>query len=84
MNTISPASPVYTHVDASRSAAEGLRESLVRFERNVAEVASASSSDRFPVGKLVEQLELVQSVRANARSLQSSNQIIGTILDIKV
>ena len=71
--------------DASRSAVEGIREQLHRLDRNVAEVASAESSDAFARERaLVEQHEIVRAVRANARSLEAANQALGTIIDIKV
>ncbi len=57
---------------ANNSAAEGIRTQEQRFERNVAEVArnestqtrDSSSQDR----ALIEQGEIVQAVKANARS----------------
>ena len=59
-----------------------------RLDQNVAEVAKGEGSDSFATGSrdraLVEQQEIVQAVRANARSLQASNQALGTIIDIKV
>ena len=78
----------YAIPDASRSAAEGIREQLTRLDQNVAEVARGESGDTFAPGSreraLVEQKEIVLAVRANARSLEAANSAIGTILDIKV
>ena len=88
MNVTAPANSPYAIPDASRSAAEGIREQLTRLDQNVAEVAKGESSDSFAAGSreraLVEQKEIVLAVRANARSLEAASQAIGTILDIKV
>jgi hypothetical protein len=88
MNITGPGQPQYTTPDASGSALEGIREQLTRLDQNVAEVAHGESSDSLASGShdraLVEQGEIVRAVRANARSLEASNQVIGTILDIKV
>jgi len=88
MNITGPNQPQYTTPDASNSAAEGIREQLTRLDQNVTEVAQGESSDSLASGSrdraLVEQAEIVHAVRANARSLEASNQVIGTILDIKV
>ena len=73
---------------ANNSAAEGIRTQEQRFERNVAEVArnestqtrDSSSQDR----ALIEQGEIVQAVKANARSLEAASQRIGTLVDIEV
>jgi hypothetical protein len=85
-----PSAPNTTTIlpSADNSAAQGIRTQEQRFERNVAEVArnedtqtrDSSSQDR----ALVEQGEIVQAVRANARSLEAANQRIGTLVDIKV
>ena len=88
MNISSLAKPLYPIPDASRTAAEGIKEQVKRLQRNAAEVASAESDNSFSPGSrnyaLVEQHEIVRAVRANARSLEAVNQAIGTILDIKV
>ena len=88
MNITAPVNSPYAIPDASRSAAEGIRDQLTRLDQNVAEVARGESSDTFAPGSreraLVEQKEIVLAVRANARSLEAANQAIGTILDIKV
>lgn len=85
---ISSAKPLYAIPDASRSAVEGIREQLGRLDQNVAEVARNQSSEGFAPGSrdraLVEQQEIVRAVRANARSLEAVNQVLGTIIDIKV
>jgi hypothetical protein len=88
MNVTSPAKPQYAIADASQSAEAGIREQLTRLDRNVAEVARGEGSDTFATGSndraLVEQNEIVHAVRANARSLEAANQVLGTIIDIKV
>jgi hypothetical protein len=88
MNINSPANSPYAIPEASRSAVEGIREQLTRLDQNVAEVASSEGSDSFAPGSreraLVEQQEIVQAVRANARSLEVANKTLGTIIDIKV
>ena len=88
MNISLPAKPLYPVPDAGRSAADGIREAMRRFERNVAEVARGEDSQSQAPGSrdyaLVEQQEIVRAVRANAKSLQTANQTLGTILDIKV
>jgi hypothetical protein len=88
MNITGPGQPQYTTSDANSSAVEGIREQLTRLDQNVNEVAQGESSDSLASGSrdraLVEQAEIVRAVRANARSLEASNQVIGTLLDIKV
>ena len=88
MNVTDSARPQTTIPDANRSAIEGIREQLERLDQNVARVAQDESSDAFAPGSrdraLVEQGEIVRAVRANARSLEASNQALGTIIDIKV
>ena len=86
MNMSDPAQ--YQTIEASTSTAAGIGDQLTRFEQNVAEVARGESSDSLDSGArdraLAAQSETVRAVRANARSLEASNQAIGTILDIKV
>ena len=88
MNITGPAQSQYQTTDASGSAAAGIREQLKDLEQNVAEVAQGESNGSLDSGSrdraLVEQGEIVRAVLANARSLEASNQVIGTILDIKV
>lgn len=88
MNITGPSQPQYTTPDTSGNAVEGIREQLTRLDQNVAEIAQGESSDSLASGSrdraIVEQGEIVRAVRANARSLEASNQVIGTILDIKV
>jgi len=88
MNITGPAQSQYQTTDASGSAAAGIREQLKDLEQNVTEVAQGESNDSLDSGSrdraLVEQGEIVRAVLANARSLEASNQVIGTILDIKV
>ncbi len=88
MNITSPTSSPHAIPEASRSAVEGIREQLTRLDQNVAEVARGEGSDSFAPDSresaLVEQQQIVQAVRANARSLEVANQTLGTIIDIKV
>jgi len=88
MNITGPAQLQYQTSDASNSAIAGIREQLTGLERNVVEVAQGESNDSLDSGSrdraLIEQGEIVRAVRANARSLEASNQVIDTILDIKV
>ena len=88
MNVINPAKPMYPIPDATRSAVEGIREQVERLDQNVTEVARGESSDTFSPGSrdraLVEQNEIVNAVRANARSLEAANETLGTLLDVKV
>jgi len=70
------------------SAYTGLQTQTQRLERNVTEVASieatsahdSSTQDR----ALVEQLDIINSMQANARSLEAASDRIGTLIDIKV
>lgn len=88
MNISGVSSSTSLITSATNSAAEGIRTQEQRFERNVAEVANnnetqtrdANSQDR----ALIEQHEIVQAVRANARSLEAASQRIGTLIDIEV
>ena len=80
--------PPYPPADPAATATEGIRQQVERLERNVAEVARDEQSDGSAEGSreraLVEQQEIVRSVRANARALEAANETVGTILDIKV
>lgn len=88
MNISNPAKPVYPSPDASRSAVAGIRAQLARLDQNLANVAQGERSNSFTEGSrdraLVEQHEIVDAVRANARSLETAKETLGTILDIKV
>ncbi|MCP4494172.1 MAG: hypothetical protein GY820_43740 [Gammaproteobacteria bacterium] len=81
-NTTSILSPT------NQSATEGIRAPEQRFERNVAEVAGSDSVKSHDADTqdraLVEQGEIVRAVKANARSLVTSNQLVGTLVDVKV
>jgi hypothetical protein len=83
---------------ANISAAEGIRTQEQRFERNVAEVsrneptqtresssneATQTSDSSSRDSALVEQGEILQAVQANVRSLEVSNQRVGTLVDIE-
>ena len=73
---------------AVTNAVSGLQEQNQRFEKNVEEVASSSSSSSRDASSqdkaLVEQLEIVNNFRANAEALRTSNEVIGSIVDIEV
>lgn len=88
MNITPPTNAPNAIPEASRSAVEGIREQLNRLDRNVAEVAKGEDSGSFAPGSrdraLVEQHEILQAARANSRSLETANQVLGTIIDIKV
>ncbi|MCP4430901.1 MAG: hypothetical protein GY806_07985 [Gammaproteobacteria bacterium] len=88
MNISGVNSPTTTIQSASSNAVEGIRAQEQRFERNVAEVASSENAESRNLGSqdkaLVEQHEIVQSVRANVRSLEAAGQRIGTLIDIQV
>lgn len=74
--------------DPGQNAVDGIREQFDRFERNVAEVAQPQNGEGFAAGArdraLVEQIEIEQAVRANAKSLEAANETLGTIIDIEV
>lgn len=88
MEISGPGKSPYSVPDASRSAIEGIREQFARLERNVNEVARGESSNSFAPGSqqraLIEQQEILRATRANARSLETANRMLGTIIDIKV
>ncbi len=66
----------------------GLRTQQQRLDRNVAQIANAEAASgrdtRTQDRALVEQRDIVNSLRANAKSLQAAGERIGTLLDIKV
>lgn len=70
------------------SASQGIQIQQQRFQQNVEKVAGVEATtprdtqtqDR----ALVEQIEIVSSLKANARSLEAANERIGTLVDIKV
>ena len=70
------------------TALTGLRRGLEGMQKNAAEIASAgqfNGTAEKPIEQsLVEQKQYAQNVQANARSLQVSFNLIGSILDIKV
>ena len=88
MNISGVSSPITTIQSASSSAIEGVRTQEQRLERNVVEVARSEDAESQNLDSkhkaLVEQQEIVQSVRANARSLEAASQRIGTLVDIQV
>ena len=88
MNVSGVNKPPQAVPDPATTAAEGIREQVDRLQRNVVEVARGERGDEASAGgrdqALVEQQEIVRAVRANARSLETANDVVGTILDIKV
>lgn len=88
MNITGVNNPIAAIQSASNNAVEGIRTQEQLLERNVAEVArseeSASRNMDSRDKALVEQQEIVQAVRANARSLEAANERIGTLIDIDV
>lgn len=74
--------------NAVSNATQGVQIQQNRFQQNVERVAGVEatsprdtqSQDR----ALVEQIEIVSSLQANARSLQAAGERIGTLIDIKV
>lgn len=87
MNVTGVNNPITAIQSASNNAVEGIRTQEQLLERNVAEVARSENSESRNMDSrdkaLVEQQEIVQAVRANARSLEAANQLIGTLIDIK-
>lgn len=74
--------------NALNSAFHGIHTQQQRLQQNVTEVASveaASGRDTSTQDRaLVEQIEIISSLQANARSLQAAGERIGTLIDIKV
>ncbi len=72
----------------ANNAYNGLQVQQQRLDQNVAKVASAeAASGRDTTTQdraLVEQAEIVNSMKANALSLEAASERIGTLLDIKV
>ena len=75
-------------LNSINQAYNGLQLQQQRLDRNVVQIANveaASGRDsRTQDRALVEQGEIVNSLRANAKSLQAAGERIGTLLDIKV
>ena len=85
MNISNPSNNIFPHSSAISSASEGLDQQLQRLQRNVEEVAQGNAANTDARDRaLVEQNEIVQNARANARSLEVANQMVGSIIDIKV
>ncbi len=88
MNVSGVNKPPPVAADPAATAADGIREQVERLQRNVAEVARGEQGDETSASTrdqaLVEQQEIVRAVRANAKSLETANEVLGTILDIKV
>lgn len=74
--------------NAVSNATQGIQTQQHRLQQNVAQVASveaATGRDTQTQDRaLVEQIEIVSSLQANARSLQAASERIGTLIDIKV
>lgn len=74
--------------NAVSNATQGVQIQQNRFQQNVERVAgveAASPRDTQSQDRaLVEQIEIVSSLQANARSLQAAGERIGTLIDIKV
>lgn len=74
--------------NAINNASQGIQVQQQRFQQNVEQVAgveAASPRDTQSQDRaLVEQIEIVSSLQANARSLQAAGERIGTLIDIKV
>ncbi|MEM7563403.1 MAG: flagellar basal body rod C-terminal domain-containing protein [Pseudomonadota bacterium] len=86
MNISSPVRTDFSS-DAISVASQGINQQIERLDRNVAEVARAGleeSSGNSITTALVDQLEIVRAVEANAKSLQVANQTLGTLLDVTV
>ena len=69
------------------SAVEGINTQQQLLERNVEQVsegrgAEAQNTNSQDKG-LVEQQQIVTAAQANARSLEASNERLGTLIDIK-
>ena len=73
---------------AITNAVSGLQEQNQRFEKNVEEVASSSSASSHDTSSqdkaLVEQQEIVNNFKGNAKALSVANETIGSIIDLKV
>ena len=74
--------------NAINSAFHGIQVQQQRLQQNVNEVAgieAASGRDtRTQDRALVEQIEIISSLKANARSLEAASERVGTLIDIKV
>ena len=88
MNIPNSISVIPTVASASSTAVAGIQVQQERLERNVIEVARGENTNAHDAGTqdqaLVEQSEIIRAVQANARSLEASNENIGTLLDISV
>lgn len=78
----------YANGSSVLNATSGLQEQNQRFEKNVEELASSSNTenrDSYSQDKaLIEQQEIINNFKSNARALEAANQNIGTIIDIEV
>ncbi len=75
----------FAHSSAIQSASAGIEQQQKRLQRNVEEVAQGNAANTEARDRaLIEQNEIVQNARANARSLEVANQMVGSIIDIKV
>lgn len=73
---------------AVNSASQGMQIQQQRFQQNVERVAgveaTAPRDTQTQDRALVEQIEIVSSLQANARSLEAASERIGTLVDLKV
>ncbi len=93
MNITRSAAPGYTQTNPTQIATDGVREAMQRLNDNISKVAQTqktdSSGDRpsgvgSVVSTLAEQQQMLREVSANSNSLRTANQMVGTIIDVKV
>ena len=72
-----------TGTSVGHNAQQGIQTQIQKLERNAAQIAQSHSSET-PTKAIAEQTQIVAAVKANALSLDASNEQIGTLLDIKV
>jgi hypothetical protein len=69
------------------NAQTGLSQQLDNFEKNAAKIAENASgtTDTNPeqIKSLIDQLDIVNQVKANLRTLQADNERIGTLIDLR-
>lgn len=87
MAQINPAASTQLQAQSLTSSSEGIHRQQQRLQSNVAEIAQRSTEPS-STGSLDEALlaqhEIVRAVEANARAFETANQVIGTILDVKI
>ena len=74
--------------NAINSAFHGIQVQQQRLQQNVSEVAATEAisarDTRTQDRALMEQIDIIASLKANTRSLQAASERIGTLIDIKV